>query len=115
MTLPPSYPLFDLQCTACSFRAQVKTISKKPQNIILGAGWDIIDKVTKSGYLIPTLIVNYTWSEKSLKKQQIIFYPFIPKKSLIKRTISKTARRANYKMFNYSGLKDLPQAILYNK
>ena len=25
MLLPKNYPLFDLQCTGCSFRAQVKT------------------------------------------------------------------------------------------
>jgi len=115
MLLPASYPLFDIQCSACSFRAQVKTSHSKPKDTIFGAGWDIMDKVTKSGYLIPPLIVNYKWTEGRLKKQKVIFYPFIPKKSLNKRTLSKKAKRANYKMFNYTGLKDLPNFVLLSK
>lgn len=115
MTLPAGYPLFDVQCSACSFRAQVKTSHSKPQDTIFGAGWDIMDKVTKSGYLIPPLIVNYKWAIGTMKKQKIVFYPFIPKKTLIKRTLAKTAQRANYKMFNYAGLKSLPNFILLDK
>lgn len=63
MLLPQSYPLFDVQCTGCSFRAQVKTNNSKPKNTIFGAGWEIIDKVTKSGYLVPPLIANFKWKE----------------------------------------------------
>ena len=38
MQLPPNYPLYDLQCTGCSFRAQVKTNNSKPKDEIFGAG-----------------------------------------------------------------------------
>ena len=38
MILPPNYPLYDVQCTACSFRAQVKTTNGKPRGVIFGAG-----------------------------------------------------------------------------
>ena len=31
MQLPKNYPLYDIQCTGCSFRAQVKSISSKPK------------------------------------------------------------------------------------
>lgn len=113
MVLPPSYPLFDLQCTGCSFRAQVKTNNSKPKDVIFGAGWDIMEKVLKSGYTVPPLITNFKWIEKEVEKQEIRFYPFIPKTNLVKRQLPPTARRANYKMFNYKGLLELPHFILY--
>lgn len=115
MLLPTSYPLFDVQCTGCSFRAQVKTNNAKPKSEIFGAGWDIIDKVLKSGYMVPPLIANFKWAENGNNKQEIRFYPFIPKKNLTKRVLSETARRANYAMFNYNGIDKLPYFIVYEK
>lgn len=109
MVLPPGYPLFDVQCTGCSFRAQIKTNLSKPKKEIFGAGWEVLDKVLKSGYQVPPLITNYRWTGG----QEIRFYPFIPKANLKKRQLSPTARRANYKMFNYVGLDKLPYIILY--
>lgn len=113
MVLPVSYPLFDVQCTGCSFRAQVKSSSSKPKQEIFGAGWEIIDKVTKSGYPIPPLIINFKWAENETQKQEIRFYPFIPKINLRKRQLPETAKRANYWMFNYIGLDKLPYFVLY--
>ena len=115
MLRPKNYPLYDLHCTGCSFRAQVKTNNSKPKHRIFGAGWEIMDKVTKSGYMIPPLIANFKWVEKGENKQEILFYPFIPKQNLKKRQLSETARRANYKMFNYEKLNELPFFILYLK
>jgi hypothetical protein len=69
MPLPANYPLYDLQCTGCSFRAQVKTDHCKPKDAIYGAGWDIISKVMKSGYMVPPLIVNFKWEEGNRKRQ----------------------------------------------
>lgn len=115
MILPPNYPLFDVQCTGCSFRAQVKTNNSKPKDVIFGAGWDIMEKVLKSGYTVPTLITNFKWSKKGETKQEIRLYPFIPKLNLTKRQLPPTARRANYKMFNYKGLNTLPHFVLYKK
>lgn len=115
MQLPPNYPLYDLQCMGCSFRVQVKTNNSKPKKEVFGSGWEIINKVLKSGFMMPPLILNYKWKEKNNKHQMIIFYPFIPKSNLKKRQLSSTARRANYKMFNYVGLDKLPHFVLYNK
>ncbi len=114
MVLPPNYPLYDIQCTACSFRAQVKTNNSKPKNEVFGAGWDIMEKVLKSGFMVPPLIVNYVWEEKGQKYRKIFFYPFVPKSHLKKRQLSSTARRANYKMFNYVRLNELPNICLFN-
>ena len=111
MLLPKNYPLVDVQCKGCHFRAQIKTQQTKPKDIVFGAGWDIMEKTTKAGYPVPSLIVNFVWENH----QEIIFYPFIPKNNLKKRVLSSTARRANYKMFNYVGLTRLPHFILYEK
>jgi len=111
MILPANYPLYDVQCTGCSFRAQIKTNHCKPKNEIFGAGWDIMDKVLKSGYITPPLITYYVWNGG----QEIRFYPFIPKLNLKKRKLSETAKRTNYVMFNYTGLEELPYFTLYKK
>ena len=109
MRLPLNYPLVDIQCSACYFRAQVKTVNSSPKNISFGAGWEIMNKVLKAGYPIPSLIANFKWKTS----QEIRFYPFIPKENLKRRVLSPTARRANYKMFNYTGLTNLPYFKLY--
>jgi DNA-directed RNA polymerase subunit RPC12/RpoP len=115
MLLPPNYPLVDIQCTACHFRAQIKTNNSKPKSEIFGAGWEIMDKVLKSGFMVPPLIANFKWASKGVEHQKIIFYPFIPKSHLKKRQLPSTARRADYKMFNYVGLDKLPNFVLYEK
>lgn len=115
MTLPKNYPLYDLQCTGCNFRAQVKTNKSKPKKEIFGAGWAIMDKVTKSGFLIPPLIANFKWIEKGIEKQEIRFYPFLSKLNLKKYQLPPTAKRANYWMFNYVGLDTLSHIVLYKK
>jgi len=115
MILPPNYPLYDVQCTGCSFRAQIKTINSKPKKLFFGAGWDIMEKVLKSGYMVPPLFANFKWEEKGEKKQEIRFYPFVPKKNLQKYKLSETARRANYWMFRYIGMDKLPYFEVYKK
>ncbi|MDR1990697.1 MAG: hypothetical protein LBQ09_10770 [Acidobacteriaceae bacterium] len=113
MQLPPNYPLYDLQCTGCSFRAQVKTNRSKPKAEIFGAGWEIMNKVMKSGFLIPPLIANFKWTDKGASKQEILFFPFIPKKNLRRYQLSENAKRANHKTFNYVDLLDLPYFVVY--
>lgn len=115
MSLPTGYPLYDVQCTGCSFRAQVKTNMSKPKSVIFGAGWEIMDKVLKSGFITPPLIANFKWEDNEGRHQEIRFYPFVPKTHLKKHQLSPTARRANYWMFNYIDLHKLPFFPLYKK
>jgi DNA-directed RNA polymerase subunit RPC12/RpoP len=112
MQLPKNYPMYDVQCTGCSFRAQVKTNKTGPKDEIFGAGWDIVEKVMKAGFTIPPLIAHFKWTERGTVRRLIAFYPFIPRANLRKRQLSATARRANYKMFNYVGLSRLPHFVL---
>lgn len=115
MLLPPNFPMCDVQCSGCNFRAQIKTNRSKPKKEIFGAGWDVTEKVLKSGYLMPPLIANFKWSDKTGDHQEIRFYPFIPRKNLKMRQLAETARRANYKMFNYRDLDSLPHFVLHKK
>jgi hypothetical protein len=115
MTLPKNYPLYDVQCTGCLFRAQIKTNNSKPKPQIFGAGWDVIEKVMKSGYMVPPLIANFKSKDKDGLHQEIRFYPFVPKINLKMHKLSPTARRANYKMFNYIGIDEIPYFTLYKK
>lgn len=115
MSLPKNYPLYDVQCTGCLFRAQVKTNQSKPKPVIFGAGWDIISKVMKSGYMVPSLITNFKWKDSDGYHQEIRFYPFVPKINLKMHRLSATARRANYRMFNYIGIDEMPFFLLHKK
>jgi DNA-directed RNA polymerase subunit RPC12/RpoP len=114
MVLPPNYPLYDVQCTSCLFRAQVKTNQNKPKAKVFGAGWQIMNKVLKAGYITPPLFLNFKWFEKGKSRQEIRFYPFVPKKNLSNYRLSETARRANYEMFTYVGMDKLPYFTVYN-
>lgn len=115
MGLPKNYPMYDVQCTGCTFRAQVKTNNSKPKSEIFGAGWDIIEKVMKAGFVIPALFANFKWKDKTGLHQEICFYPFIPKIHLKMRQLSASARRANYRMFNYVGIDKLPHFVVYKR
>lgn len=74
-----------------------------------------MEKVLKSGYMIPPTITNFKWEDKKGVHQEIRFYPFVPKKNLKKYQLPETAKRANYWMFNYKGLDKLPYFVLYKK
>lgn len=115
MILPPSFPLCDVQCVGCNFRAQVKTNLSKPKREIFGATWDVMDKTTKSGYFVPPLIVNFKWVNGDEIKQEIRFYPFIPKINLKKYTTKFKNGRKDLNMFNYVGLDKLPYLMLHKK
>ena len=112
MRLPKNYPLYDIQCTGCSFRAQVKTRNAKPTSVLFGAGWDILHKTMKSGYMVPPLIVNFHWYAEA-EHREIRFYPFVPKKNLKKHLLSQAHRQAGFAMFNYVGLDKLPHFKLF--
>lgn len=114
--LPTGFPMYDVQCSRCLFRAQVKTVSSPPKPQIFGAGWDIFEKVLKAGYLTPPLIINFNWKGKGGGLcQEIRFYPFIAKGNIKKYTLSEKARRANYRMFKYIKLNKIPHYLLYQQ
>lgn len=113
MLLPKDYPLYDLQCTGCFFRVQVKTNLCKPRKSVRGAGWGILEKALKVGVAMPPLILNFVWIENGTRKQKILFYPFIPKANLKIRCLPPP--RETYRMYDYVGLDELPHFVLYDE
>ena len=103
-----NYPLYDLQCESCFFRVQVKTSGSSPKNSVPGAGWDIISKVLKAGFLAPPLIVNFKGKKGKLAQSEILFFPFVTKEYMDQYELGKNHRQAGYKMFTYGRLKQLP-------
>jgi hypothetical protein len=73
-----------------------------------------MEKVLKSGYMVPPLFANFRWNEKGKQKQEIRFYPFVPRVNLTKYRLSSSARRANYRMFHYNDMNQLPCFTLFN-
>jgi|SRR3989344_2544404 len=114
--LPSGFPMYDVQCSRCMFRAQVKTQNCRPRSVVFGAGWDIYSKVIKAGYLPPPLIINFKWrTGGGASCQEIRFYPFVARGNIHKYKLSKNAKRANYKMFRYIKLDKIPSIILLQK
>jgi hypothetical protein len=108
--MPTNNPLYDVQCEACFFRAQVKT--SKTKSTVRGAGWDILHKVLKAGFLSPPLIVNF---KPSSGDPEILFFPFVPRSHMPSYRLSKHHRQPNYAMFDYRGLDVLPHFQLDKK
>lgn len=112
MLLPASFPLHDVQCTGCHFRAQIKTIASKPTNTLRGAGWNPMNNILRAGHLVPSLIVHFTWKEKGKRCRDIRFYPFIQKNRLNRYIADIRSANRRHPMFGYN-LKDLPYITLY--
>jgi hypothetical protein len=115
MALPVSFPLFDVQCKRCLFRAQVKTARCPPKNEIFGAGWDILEKNRKAGHLIPPLIAHFHWKDKTGQaRRKVYFFPFLTDDNIRLRTRSSNGKRPGYREFNYVGLlgENVPRMVL---
>ena len=102
--LPKCFPLYDVQCKSCSFRAQVKTKTGHSSGKfrVRGGGWNIMRCHLKAGGLPPPLILNFPSESKML------FFPCIPKSIYKKYKLRDDHPQPNYEMFDYSGLNALP-------
>ncbi len=113
--LPVGFPLFDVQCVACVFRAQVKTNNGSPRNEIFGSGYTVLRHSMAIGQLIPPLIANFVWSEGRSARQLIVFYPMITKRNIRTRKRGAGGSHPGYEEFNYIGMKDAPSQVLYER
>lgn len=106
MKLPRNYPLVDLQCTACTFRVQVKRSSVPPEKAmkVQGGGWHVLNHALKVGMVLPPLIVNFNWLDTKTgeEKREIRFYPFVWKKNIMRRTANILSVNRVHEMVDYS-------------
>lgn len=107
--LPPNYPLFDVQCMSCLFRAQVKAATSKPTATIRGAGYNIMEAVLKTGGTVPPLINVSWWKASGAEHSAVRFFPFIPRTHLKSRPLKA---RPGYRMFNYVRMSEIPHFTL---
>ncbi|NDV13198.1 DpnI domain-containing protein [Crenobacter caeni] len=112
MQLPKNYPVYDVQCSACMFRAQVKTNNCEPKNEILGSGWSVLEKTLKAGYLPPPLIVNFKWNACGEQRQKVLFFPFVPKSHFKPRPLKQNGKQTREIRFNYINLLSIPHFVL---
>jgi hypothetical protein len=115
--LPPGFPIFDVQCTRCVFRAQVKTNATKPKGVIFGSGYQVLRHHLLTGQLMPPLIVNFRWTEARRRRQQIVLFPFLTKHNVRQRTRGSKGARPGYSEFNFVGLADeaTPRVVLVER
>jgi hypothetical protein len=57
--LPANYPLYDVDCSRCLFRAQVKRVLAGPRDRIRGASWDVVSHHLKTGHLLPPMFACF--------------------------------------------------------
>jgi hypothetical protein len=106
--LPKNFPIYDVQCSGCLFRAQVKSSYNFNGKKITGSGWNVMNHAMKSGMVIPPVILN--------TKTEIRFYPYIPKVCVVKRKKPATFKsgRNPHWMFDYE-VSELKYYVLLNK
>lgn len=114
MKLPPSFPLYDVQCTRCLFRAQVKSAGCPPKSEVFGSGWNILEKNRRVGHMIPPLIVNFHWTVGGRTSREVYFFPFLTRVNLRPRERSVRGKRPGYREFNYIQLfaHNVPRMLL---
>lgn len=113
MSLPQNFPLYNVYCAGCIFRAQIKTSNRRPSSGAEGAGWKILDGSLRAGQTVPPLITNHKWPDKSGAHQAIHFYPFLTRKNLKMRTANIKSKNRVHAMFDYINLDKAPRVLLY--
>lgn len=111
--LPPGYPLYDVECTRCLLRAQVKRVLAPPRDRIRGASWDVISHHVRTGHLIPPLFACFGWPKGGSAPSVVWFFPFIPLRNIEKRTLSERHQTPGRRMTEYVRMRALPHVVVY--
>lgn len=104
MRLPPQFPIYDIQCTRCLFRAQVKSVAGKPRDELFGGGYAIRERYKRTGGLPAPLIANFHWKERGVMRREVYFFPFLTDANIRRRRRSAESAHPGYREFNYFGL-----------
>lgn len=111
--LPPGYPLFDLQCSACLFRAQVKRVQEKPRSRLRGGSWNVVNTYLRTGQLLPPMFVCFGWPRSRSEPESVYFFPLVPARNVAKRVLSERHKTdAGRAMAEYRDMLSLPHQII---
>lgn len=111
--LPPGYPLFDIQCSACLFRAQVKRVQEKPRSRLRGGSWSVVSTYLRTGQLLPPMFVCFEWPRSQHEPGSVYFFPLVPAKNVAKRVLSDQHKTdAGRAMAEYRDMLSLPYQIV---
>lgn len=111
--LPRGYPLYDIDCTRCLFRAQVKRVLARPRSRIRGASWEVMQHHLKTGHLIPPIFACFGWRSDAVAPESIYFFPFIPATHLKVRVLSANHKTPGRRMTEYERMLELPHMVVW--
>jgi hypothetical protein len=111
--LPPGYPLFDVQCSGCLFRAQVKRVQEKPRSRLRGGSWNVVNTYLRTGQLLPPMFVCFDWPRSEAEPGYVYFFPLVPAKNVVKRVLSELHKTdAGRAMAEYRDMLSLPHQVI---
>jgi hypothetical protein len=111
--LPAGYPLYDVECTSCLLRAQVKRVLARPRDRIRGASWEVIAHHFKTGHPIPPMFACFGWHASATEPEAVWFFPLIPTRNVKMRALSERHQTPGRKMAEYVEMKSLPHFVLF--
>ena len=110
--LAPGYPLFDVQCSRCLFRAQVKRVQERPRNRLRGGSWNVVNTYLRTGQLLPPMFVCFDWPRSELEPGSVYFFPLVPARNVSKRVLSEAHKTdAGRAMVEYREMLSLPHTV----
>lgn len=110
--LARGYPLFDVQCSRCLFRAQVKRVQESPRNRLRGGSWSVVNTYLRTGQLLPPMFVRFDWPRTEREPGTVYFFPLVPAKNVSKRVLSASHKTdAGRAMVEYRDMLSLPHTV----
>lgn len=112
--LPRATPVYDIACTRCEFRAQVKSVETKKRSRIRGASAGPLAGLRLAGKASPPLIVVWGWDGVDRTATEVSLFPLVPWSHIRERVLPDThSTMAGRRMVDYHGLSTLPHFSLY--
>jgi len=113
--MAPGYPLYDVECTRCLLRAQVKRILAGPRDRIRGASWDVIAHHFKTGHLVPPMFACWGWPTGTPEPSEVWFFPLIPTSHLKMRVLSERHKTPGRRMAEYVDMRGVPHFVVFGE
>jgi DNA-directed RNA polymerase subunit RPC12/RpoP len=112
--LPRATPVYDVACSRCEFRAQVKSVETHMRRRIRGASARPLAGLRLAGKSSPPLIVVWGWDGEARSAERVTLYPLVPWRHIRERALSQNHETmAGRLMVDYHDLHLLPFFELY--